>query len=294
MPVRVFFNPTGFELDSIGNKRLSGEPADGDTPYIRIPIRMLSIDTPETSYPGVGAPSNADASLAQLGEWIQRGHAPVNARLAAHLHPRLATGIAGTLQGKQGQAAKDHFRELLDGRLTRTNRRKRNVFLYAADEHFDSFGRLLAYMAPHYSKSELPTVTADKRKTFNLLMIESGWAAPFIIYPSLPKQSDLVLAQKGGANARTKGLGAWSDRNMLTGYEWRMCIKLFNVTKKLVSGTRLSRSERYSWISRYCSSMETLEVVNPQDYHTINPEDRVFIWPRDVRRAVAELNLSAA
>lgn len=264
MAVKIFFNPKGFELDSLGGKRLAGAPSDGDTPYVRIPIRMLSIDTPETNYPGVGKPSKSDERLQQLGDWINAGSAPVNDGLAAYLAPRLVTGNAGTLQETQGENAKAHFKNLIDERLTRGTGRTRNVFLYAADEPFDSYGRLLAYMAPKYSERELADVSADQRKTFNLLMIESGWAAPFIIYPSLPKQSDLVLAQQGCNRARTESLGAWEDESLLTGYEWRMCIQLFKVTKKLVAGESLSGTTRNGWISRYCSDMTTLEVVIPK------------------------------
>jgi endonuclease YncB( thermonuclease family) len=292
MSVKIFWDPNGFELDALGNKRHEAPPADGDTPYVRIPIRMLSIDTPETNYPGVGKPSNSDARLSELADWIDQGVAPVDDDLAAHLLPRLRTGTAGTLQQQQGEAAKEHFKNLLEQRLTRPSGRKRNVFLYAADEHFDSYGRLLAYMSPYLSKDELAAATLDDRKSFNLLMAESGWAATLIIFPSLPKYRDLTLFQAGAKKAVEDGLGAWGDPLMLTGYEWRMCIKLHGVTKKLAAGQKLSTSERFSWISRYCADIETLQVYSPQQYHKVPPYNRTFLWPADVRRAVADLNLT--
>ena len=48
MTVKVFWQPQSFNLDQIGQKRLV-DISDGDTPNIRMNVRMLSIDTPETS-----------------------------------------------------------------------------------------------------------------------------------------------------------------------------------------------------------------------------------------------------
>ena len=47
-----------------------------------------------------------------------------------------------------------------------------------------------------------------ERATFNLLMVESGWAAPFPIYPGLPKYRDLVLLQEVAEEACKYGKGA--------------------------------------------------------------------------------------
>jgi hypothetical protein len=48
MTVKIFWQPHSFNLDQIGQKRLV-DISDGDTPNIRMNVRMLSIDTPETS-----------------------------------------------------------------------------------------------------------------------------------------------------------------------------------------------------------------------------------------------------
>ena len=66
---------------------------------------MLSIDTPETSYPGVGKPSKTDQKLGQLAAWLQAGNLPVDPDLASHLIPRLQTGTSGTLQEGHGENA---------------------------------------------------------------------------------------------------------------------------------------------------------------------------------------------
>ncbi len=291
--VNIFWDPKGFKLDALGTKKYL-RATDGDTPYVSMSIRMLSIDTPEVHYPGNQKPSKQDEKLAQLADWIQAGEAPVNRGLAQHLRPKLATGKAGTLQESQGVSATAKFKELLDEKLTRPSGSKRRVFLRAADQPFDHYGRLLAYMAPSYNSTELASMTRKERATFNLLMVESGWAATFPIYPSIPRYADLVMLQEVAKDAYDNKKGAWADPEMLTGYEFRMCVRLYEVTKKLVAGKKLSSKERYGWITRYCVDMTTREIFYPQNYYKVTPDNRIFIWPVDVAEAVGRMNLLPA
>ena len=106
--VKIFWDPAGFELESVGKKKYL-RSTDGDTPYISLPIRMLSIDTPEVHYPGNQKPSKWDERLAQLAEWINQGKAPIYKKLGAYLSPKLAHGKTGTLQQNQGEAAASKF-----------------------------------------------------------------------------------------------------------------------------------------------------------------------------------------
>lgn len=233
--VKIFWDPKVSELDALGTKKYL-RATDGDTPYVSMSIRMLSIDTPEVHYPRNQKPSKQDENLAQLADWIQAGEAPVGSGLGQHLYPKLATGTAGTLQESPGKSATTKFKELVDKKLKRPGRTKRSVFLRAADQHFDQYGRLLAYMAPSFSSTELASMTRKERATFNLLMVESGWAATFPIYPSIPSYADLVLFQEVAKDACEDQKGAWADPKMLTGYEFRMCVRLYDVTKKVVAG----------------------------------------------------------
>jgi endonuclease YncB( thermonuclease family) len=291
--VKIFWDPKGFELDALGKKKYL-RATDGDTPYVSMSIRMLSIDTPEVHYPSNQKPSKQDEKLAQLADWIQAGKAPVSSDLAQHLYPKLATGTAGTLQESQGESATLKFKELINEKLKRPKGRKRSVFLRAADQHFDQYDRLLAYMAPYYSSTELETRTRRERATFNLLMVESGWAATFAIYPSIPRYADLVLLQELAKDACENKKGAWADPKMLTGYEFRMCVRRYDVTKKVVAGKKLSSRERSGWISRYCVDLTTREIFYPQNYHKVAPYNRIFVWPDDVAEAVGRMNLLPA
>lgn len=292
--VKIFWDPNGFELDSLGTKEYL-RATDGDTPYVSMSIRMLSIDTPEVHYPGNQKPSKQDEKLAQLADWIQEGKAPIDSGLAEHLlYPKLATGTAGTLQEEQGESATVKFEELLDEKLTRPSGRKRSVYLRAADEHFDSYGRLLAYIAPSYNAEERSSMSRRERATFNLLMVESGWAASFPIYPSIPGYDDLVMLWEAAKDAYEQKRGAWANPMMLTGYEFRMCVKLYGVTEKLVEGKKLSSKERSRWITRFCVDMTTREIFHPQDYYRVAPYNRIFVWPKDVAKAVGTMNLLPA
>lgn len=289
--VKVYWDPKGREIDSLGTKEFL-RITDGDTPYVSMSIRMLSVDTPEVHYPGNQRPAKHDEKLAQLAEWIKEGKAPIRAGLANYLYARLATGQAGTLQQEQGYEATAYFQAVLDEKLTRPSGSRRRVYLSSADQPFDQYGRILAYLSPYYSSKEREHLSLKERATFNLLMIDAGWAASFPIFPSIPKYSDLILLREMGEDAFRQQRGVWQNSVTLTGYEFRMCVKLHRITEALVvGGERLSASRRSSWISRYCVDMTTLEIFEPQDYYVVAPYNRIFIWPNDVGGAVGKMNL---
>lgn len=289
-PIKIFWDPEGLTVDSLGSKTFL-RITDGDTPYVSMSIRMLSIDTPEVHYPANKKPSKQDTPFFELAQWIKDKKAPINAELGQYIYPKLETKKAGTLQEEQGKQATTFFEKLIEEKLTLPNGKKRNIFLHAADEHFDQYGRLLAYMAPNYSAKEKRLMSRKDRATFNLLMIEEGWAASFPIYPSIPNISDLILLQQAAQDAYENKKGIWAEPTTLTGYEFRMCVKLYEVTKKLVEGKELSSAERNSWIERYCVDMTTKEIFFPQDYYKVKPYNRIFIWPKDVTEAVGKMNL---
>jgi len=291
-PVKIFWDPEGREVDALGTKKFVSV-TDGDTPYITMSIRMLSIDTAEVHYPANQKPSRQDENLAQLARWIgeRDGKVPIKRELGDYLVPKLATGKAGTLQEEQGNRATAEFEKLLNEKLTKPDGKKRSLFIYAADEHFEEYGRLLAYLSPYYTPAEVETMTRKDRATFNLLMVESGWAASFPIYPSIPRVTDLILLQEAAKNALENRIGIWADPLTLTGYEFRMCVKLYDIAKKLQAGKKLTSAQKKAWISRYCVDMTTREAFFPQDYYKVKPYNRIFVWPDDMPEAVAKMNL---
>lgn len=290
-PVQILWTPAGQNLPSLGTKALV-DVSDGDTPNIRMPIRMLSIDTPEVTARSDTGAQKVNDKFAQLVRWLKDGTAPVTASFRDYILPKLETMSAGSLQLEQGQAASAFYKAIIEERLTRPgSTKKRSLFIRNADDPFDNYGRLLAYVSPSYSKKERDSMTREERATFNLNLIESGWAAPFVLFPSIPGELDLPLFLEKSADAVDARRGQYADSLSLPGYEYRMCEKLYGITKKLSEGNILSRADQLAWRSRYCADMRTRELRSPEEYMSIPTTYRLWIWPNDVQRAIGQLNL---
>lgn len=292
-PVQVLWSPAGASLPSLGAKSLV-DVTDGDTPNIRMPIRMLSVDTPEVTARTAARAAVVDTELAQLAEWIEQGRAPISPELAAHVLPKLATGKAGTLQLEQGNAASAFAKQNIDTRLTRPDGSRRNLFVRLTDTPFDANGRLLAYIAPNYSAGERETLSRAERATFNLDLVANGWAAPFVIYPSIPGELDLPLLVAAAATARAEAKGIWAEPATLLAYEYRAMEKLHAITEKIVAGEAVRGAAAFGWRERYCADMRDRQLHGPEGYTSVPPEYRLWVWPDDVAAAVSRLNLVPA
>ena len=288
---------TAFRVDSLGQQKLL-RTTDGDTPFIAMSIRMLSIDAPEVHFPGNTKPSRHDAKLKQLAAWLRTGAhdgAPgvgIGAALKAHLIPKLETGQAGTLQQRQGEAAGAGFSRMLEERLTTPNGAARKLFVATVAQPFDHYGRLLAYVAPSYTAAERATMSLHDRATFNLQLVEEGFAAPFVIFPSLPKEQDYGLFHAAADMALREKRNIWADALTLTGYEFRMCYRLWEAIDRRVRPAKYVSDPRPDpWITRWCADVTTLQLHPPQDYIRVPPQSRLFIEKADRTRARKLLNL---
>jgi len=291
--VQILWSPAGVTMPSLGSKALV-DVTDGDTPNIRMPVRMLSVDTPEVT---AGSPDGArrvDEKFGQLAEWIRQGRAPISAALAELLLPRIDTGRAGSLHFEQGTLASAFSKQNIETRLVRPDGSRRGIFVRIGEQPFDDNGRLLAYVAPNYSEAERATMSRAQRATFNLDLVQNGWAAPFVIYPAVPGELDLPLFLQAAADAVAAGRGIWADQETLLAYEYRAVEKLHTITRSLVEGTELTFAEAHAWRERYCVDMRTRTLHGPEDYFAIPPVYRLWIWPGDVQEAVSRLNLVPA
>jgi endonuclease YncB( thermonuclease family) len=254
---------------------------DGDTPFVEMPIRMLSIDTPEVHYPGTTKPSAHDAALCELGKAIAWGKHPKLPRLLAkHLADRL-DDHAGTRQLEQGERSMAEYQRMLTERMpTPSGRGTRRLFVRSSQEIFEGHGRMLAYVAPSYDAEEIGAMSLHDRRTFNFQLVEEGWAAPMLIYPSLPKPEDLALFRAAIRTARIGKKGHHADPKTLTGYEFRFCVKLLRGEAELPE--------------RSCADLKSGKLYRPEAYLAVKEEDRLFVWPRDVKKATAALGLKAA
>lgn len=289
--LQVLWSPAGESMPPLGGKELV-DVTDGDTPNIRMPIRMLSIDTPEVTARSTAAAEGWDRKFADLATWIADGRAPISRALADVVLPKLAGG--GTRQFTQGRAASAFEKQNIADRLRKPDGSARRLFVRTAETPFDADHRLLAYIAPNYSVGELAHLTRAQRATFNLDMVASGWAATFVIFPSIPGERDLPLLVDAAATAREKGDGAWADPLAMPGYEYRALQKLHAVTARIVAGEDVRAADRFGWRSRYCADMRNRVLHGPEAYPAVPPEYRLWLWPADVRDGMARLNLTPA
>lgn len=259
--------------------------SDGDTPVIEQPIRMVSCDTPEKSgY--AGRPETAQRKLDECRVRLASGfYDKLPAGLRKHLTARLdATAAARHIAA--GEAASAAFDALLERRLTLPDGRKRPLAVVPTGQLIDSYGRLLAYFAPHFNARELPPRDDPQRRTFNLDMIASGWAAFFPIYPSLPGNADLALCVTQAESAWKKKRGAWAEfgRSLLLAYEYRLCIKLAEA-KTPAQG--LARA-----FERSCVDLRSRKDVGPHGYWDVPPPYRLWYWLDEAKQARVDLGLA--
>ena len=293
-------------------------PSDGDTPLIAQPIRMVSIDTPEKNYEGgkeLGQ-EKLNACRARLESGFYDGLIPEETK--AYLRDKL-TDNAASIHIDAALAASANFQLFLDTRLQVDDDTRRRLAVFPTGELIDIYGRLLAYIAPWFNRDELPPFGDPERRTFNLQMLETGWAALFIIYPSLPKPQDFQLAVDAAADAFDDHLGQWQHgAGFLPGYEYRMCIKLGT---QLVTAAKGSQRRRFytqadfeanrealqldGWsfsmnaeqspqafvakaFQRHCVDIETKELVGRFRFDLVAPWKRMWIWDDDKSQALLD------
>jgi endonuclease YncB( thermonuclease family) len=255
---------------------------DGDTPNIAMAIRMVSIDTPESHYGGT--PDTAQAALERAGTRLQDGtYAALPRHLRDYLVSRITSDAAHRHQAA-GKAAADAHTAMVATRLARPDGPPRKMAVIATGELVEGNGRLLAYTAPWFTGSAsdpLPPRDDPRRRTFNLDMVALGWAATFLIYPSIPPAADLNLLLEEAETARAQQRGAWAQfgQDLLLGYEYRACIKLG--IKELTDPVK-AIGQAYQ---RVCVDLRTLTEVGLYGYHRVPPQHRLWIWEDDLAQA---------
>ncbi|OLT13709.1 hypothetical protein BJF78_21290 [Pseudonocardia sp. CNS-139] len=165
------------------------------------------------------------------------------------------------------------------------------VGVVVTGEVIEENGRLLAYVTPWLSPP-LPPRDDPRRRTFNLELIETGWAVFFPIYPSLPRDTDLTLAVDAAEKAWQNKLGAWHDfgDGLLLGYEYRACLKLGAADP--ANEPPPPPSERVAEaFRRVCVDVRSREILGLFGYHRIDPPHRLWVWQKDLAEARGILDL---
>lgn len=261
---------------ALGDTAAYESATDADTLEICLPVRMLGIDAPELHYQGADEthPEKYDTPLATflttVGKSLDNG-------LQTYLAPRLANS-ASSRQITAGRVSHKHFLDLVRIRLDRgvdvqgKPRSPRKLFIMVAEQVFDQHGRLLAYVNANYTKEEREQIPLCQRPTFNLQIMQEGYAVSLLIYPNVPKASDLQLVQDAVRVARQKRLGFWAQGDqVLLPYEFRWLVDT-------LAGTR-------DGPDRYCGDLTTGELFSPQQYYLVLPENRLFFYPQDINNA---------
>jgi endonuclease YncB( thermonuclease family) len=261
---------------ALGDKPKWISATDGDTPTIQLPVRMLGMDAPELHYGGATetTPGKFDAAFA--GFLTKEGKL-LDAGLKAYLKPRLKTK-ASTRHIAAGKAAADHFIQMSAERLKRVSASTgkeltpRHLFTMVASEVFDKYSRMLAYVNASYTKEERDAIPIKQRQTFNLQMMADGHATSLLIYPNVPKPSDLELVRQVMANARKSKLGLWKSATpLLHAFEFRWIIDTIN-------GKRQGPD-------RFCGDFTSAKLYPPQRYFEVLPENRLWFFAEDVGNA---------
>jgi endonuclease YncB( thermonuclease family) len=262
---------------------------DGDTPTIEMSIRMVSIDTPESQLGG--SPPTAQATLDRARTRLSDGtYDALPEGLREHLIARL-TPDAAQRHLTAGKLAAEAHKSMVSTRLTRRDGSQRKMAVIATGELVERNGRLLAYTAPWFTGSDadpLPPRDHPDRRTFNLDLVALGWAATFVIYPSIPRASDLNLLIDEAGTAWREQRGAWQQfgSDLLLGYEYRACLKLGDRTPDDPADAIAAAYQRV------CVDLRTLAEVGPFGYHQVPPPQRLWIWTTDLEQARKDLPLT--
>ena len=285
MPVTVSFNWSP-ESRRAAKRRLL-RTSDGDTPYIEQPIRMVSCDTPEKDgY--AGKPETAQKTLDKARQRLESGfYDDVPATMRQYLIQRLQADAAAK-HIAAGHDASKYLDERLSQRLLKADGSQRSLGILPTGEIIDPYCRLLAYFTPWFAgtaSDPLPPKNSPARRTFNLDMIESGWAAFFPIYPSLPRDDDFDLAIAAAHSAWQAKHGQWKGNGakFLLAYEYRACVKLARATTA-TAGIKAA-------FERHCVDLRSKKLVGPFGYFAVPPPYRLWIWPKDLAEATQRLAL---
>jgi endonuclease YncB( thermonuclease family) len=267
-------------------RRLVGT-SEGETPHIEQPVRLVSCDMPETSI-YAGAPQAAQQKLDACRARLENGfYDALPEELRSHLLARLSPDAAKR-HIAAGHRAASAFNELLDLRLALDGGGRRRLATIPTGEIIDTHGRLLAYLAPWFAGDHgdpLPPRDHPDRRTFNLDLIERGWAAFFPVYPSLPRHGDLNRTIAAAESAWDEKRGAFAEfgDDLLLGYEYRACVKLGTADDP---GAGIAAA-----FKRVCVDLRDLRVVGLFGFPEVPPCYRLWIWRQDLDLAMSELGL---
>jgi endonuclease YncB( thermonuclease family) len=261
-------------------KKDIGEP-DGDTIKIEQPVRMVSCDTPEKEKP-YGTAATAQPKLNIAKKRLQDGFfAALPKGLIKYLTHRI-TVDAAKKHINAGKEASTHFEKVKNAALNKPNGTRRKVGVLPSGEVIDRNGRMLAYIMTYLEKP-LPPKGDPARKTYNLIMVEDGWASFFPIWPSLPTDPadfEIIYAAAKKAWSNKKGMWKKYGANLLLPYEYRMLMKL----SVAITGNKTAMDLIDTAFQRVCVDLRSMKLVGKFDFYKVPPSHRFWIWETDWKK----------
>jgi len=270
---------------NVSPKKDIGGP-DGDTIKIEQPLRLVSCDTPEKEKP-YGTAATTQPKLNKVKQRLQNGFFPLLPKGLVKYFTDRITADAAKRHINAGKDASDHFEKIKDQRLNKPDGKRRKVGVLPSGEVIDRNGRMLAYILPYLEKP-LPPKNDPARKTFNLIMVEDGWAMFFPIWPSLPKDpNDFDVIYSAAKKAWTTKKGMWHKhgKNLLLPHEYRLLMKLsVEVTSKKTVNDMMSDA-----FQRLCVDLRSMKLIGKFDFYKVPPSHRFWIWEKDWNKNKAQI-----
>ncbi len=283
-PPTVAFRTTGTTIRT--DDRTLLKQTDGDTVDVQQPVRMVSVNTPEKSgY--AGSPAISQPKLDRCRQRLEAGLFPIPDALSEYLAAKLTPDAAKRHIDAANQAGAE-LEAALEVRLSLPGGKRRKLAVMPTGAYLDENARLLAYLAPWYTKAELPPRDDPRRETFNLQQVRNGWGAFFPIYPSLPGNDDMNRAIEAARIAWETPLGARAEfgEDLLLAYEYRACVKL------AADPTDPDPAElTEAAFRRHCVDLRDLTLRGRFDWSDVPGWARLWIWEEDLEQARIDLGL---
>lgn len=300
----LWVTPAGFKLgqsgigkNGVGTGTIKQTVHDGDTVNVlllkNLGVRFLGIDTPEISFQlpgeqGFTAISNAKwDTLFTSGAW--KAGLPVGNALLHYLqHPaRIGNGAnVAANHSKLADDAQHALEKLIQDDLTLSGKTKEQFlyFMAFANEFLDVYGRLLTYL--HSDRSNFSNGTTTSELSYNEKQLADGWACPYFIWPNVQP----FISVKPFSQANVQPAGFWPLIQSATKLNnSRQAVKaaralgkgIFNHTNHIkLMPFELRYIARKKAPDRFLIDLSDVgnnKLLHPEQYFTVNPEDRLFI-----------------
>jgi endonuclease YncB( thermonuclease family) len=275
----------------VSPKKDIGGP-DGDTIKIEQPVRLVSCDTPEKEKP-FGTAATAQPKLNVAKKRLQEGFFTALPKGLINYFIQRITADAAKKHINAGKDASNHFEKVKNAALNRPNGTRRKVGVLPSGEVIDRNGRMLAYIMTYLEKP-IPPKNDPSRKTYNLIMVEDGWASFFPIWPSLPtdpKDFDVIYTAAKKAWSAKKGMWNKYGNNLLLPYEYRLLMKLsvkYDAAKHKNQNNFIKIMMEAAF-QRLCVDLRTMKLVGKFDFYKVPPSHRFWIWETDWKKNKAQI-----